>query len=116
MSSYYMKDVKPNRAAITRTVMPAQPEPLHYKALSYAETVVAGVLVGLAIAFVVAVISVATGCAIFEQPAQDMANSTTASSLSQTSIDDDLAKFRRQSKHASETLVAMRAYAEGGVQ
>ena len=109
--SHYMKDVKPNRAAITRTVMPAQPEPLHYKALSYAETVVAGVLVGLAIAFVVAVISVATGCAIFEQPVQD-----TAPKSSQASINSDLAEFRRQSKHASETLVAMRAYAEGGVQ
>lgn len=109
--SHYMKDVKPNRAAITRTVMPAQPEPLHYKALSYAETVVAGVLVGLAIAFVVAVISVATGCAIFEQPVQ-----SNTPSLSQTSIDDDLAEFKRQSKHASETLIAMRTYAEGDVQ
>ena len=66
-----IKLVKPNRAVITRTIMPAQPEPLHYKALSYAETIVAGIMSGLAIAFVVAVIGIATGSAFFEHPAQD---------------------------------------------
>lgn len=113
-----IKLVKPNRAVITRTVMPPKPEPLHYKALSYAETIVASIMVGLAIAFVIAVIGITTGCTslVADQFEQDIATSTIAPRLSQTDSDDQLIEFRRQSEYASQTLAAMRAYAEGGIQ
>lgn len=102
--------VKPNRAVITRTVIPAKPEPLRYTILSYIETAAVGVMIGLAIMFLIAVVGIITGCTIFtdQQAEQDVATST---------IDDELERFRQQSHHANETLATMKAYAaEGGVQ
>lgn len=114
-----IKQVTRNKSVITRTVMPAQREPLRYSILSYAETVVVGAMVGLAIAFVIALVGLMTGCTTFvaQQVEQDVATSTIAPRLSHIDVDDELERFRQQTRHANEALATMKAYAlEGGIR
>lgn len=109
------KLVKPNRAVITRTIMPAKPVTTLDRLISVFECILAAIMIAL----IIALISFVTGCTTFiaDQFEQDIATSTIAPRLSQIDVDNELAEFRRQSKHANETLAAMKAYAaEGGVR